>query len=37
MNLEDKALQFAPNCLLGVHSSVEGVWGHGHKGIPFFL
>jgi len=38
VNLEEKALQFAPRpYLLGVHSSIEGVWGHGQGGMPFFL
>jgi len=39
VNLEERALQFAPKAfyLLGVHSSIEGVWGHGQGGMPVFL
>ena len=38
VNLEEKALQLIQRpFLLGVHSSIEGVWGHGQGGDAFFF
>jgi len=38
VNLEEKALQLIQRpYLLGVHSSIEGVWGHGQGGDAFFF